>query len=331
MVTVVLVALSSAAFFAVGSALQHRSAGSAPTDSKRRMVRILLRRPGWLVGAGLCATAFALHAAALSLGDLSVVQPIILSGIVFAVFARSVIDRRLPSRGELGWAVVTWVGLALFIGVLRPSAPQAPDESRTWVVVGCGLGIAAVLALLARRRRGRPLVRGVLLATASGILFGLVAGLLKLSTGEASHGVLHLLSRWTAWALIGVGVGAILLNQRAYQATRLSVSTPVLNICQLVVSLTFGLVVFRERLFTAPLVVLAEVSGLAIMVLGVTRLAGRAAARPGIEPEKASGDDTEVGAPYDDADAKMTTSDSIPSGRGPAGGMATCPSGDVEG
>ena len=75
------------------------------------------------------------------------------------------------------------------------------------------------------------------------------------------------------------------------------VSTPVLNICQLVVSLTFGLVVFRERLFTAPLVVVAEVSGLAIMVLGVTRLASRAAATPGIEPEKASGDDTEVGAP----------------------------------
>ena len=307
MITVVLVALSSAAFFAVGSSLQHRSAGSAPADSKRRMVRTLLRRPGWLVGAGLCATAFAVHAAALSLGDLSVVQPIILSGIVFAVFARSVIDRRLPSRGELGWAAVTWGAPALFIGVLRPSAPQVPDESRAWLVVGCGLGTAALLALFARRRRGRPLVRGVLLATASGILFGLVAGLLKPSTGEASHGVLHLLSRWTTWALVGVGVGAILLNQRAYQATRLSVSTPVLNICQLVVSLTFGLVVFRERLFTSPLVVVAEVSGLAIMVLGVTRLASRAAASPGTEPEEASGDDTEARASYDNPDAKMKT------------------------
>jgi glucose uptake protein GlcU len=104
--------------------------------------------------------------------------------------------------------------------------------------------------------------------------------------------------------LIGVGVSAILLNQRAYQATRLSVSTPVLNICQLVVSLTFGLAVFRERLFTSPLVVVAEVLGLAVMVLGVTRLASRAAAGPGIEPDKASGDDTEVRARYDDADRR---------------------------
>jgi hypothetical protein len=304
MITVVLVALSSAAFFAVGSSLQHRSAGSAPIHSKRRMVRTLLRRPGWLTGAGLCATAFALHAVALSLGDLSVVQPIILSGIVFAVFARSVVDRRLPSRGELGWAAVTWVGLALFIVVLRPSAPQAPDESRAWFAVGCGVGAAALLALSARRRSGRPLVRGVLLATASGILFGLVAGLLKLSTLRASQGVLHLLSGWPTWMLIAVGVGAILLNQRAYQATRLSVSTPVLNICQLVVSLTFGLAVFRERLFTSPLVVVAEVLGLAVMVLGVTRLASRAAAGPGIEPDKASGDDTEVRARYDDADRR---------------------------
>jgi cytochrome b561 len=166
------------------------------------------------------------------------------------------------------------------------------------------VGAAALLALSARRRSGRPLVRGVLLATASGILFGLVAGLLKLSTLGASQGVLHLLSRWPTWALIAVGVGAILLNQRAYQATRLSVSTPVLNICQLVVSLTFGLAVFRERLFTSPLVVVAEVLGLAVMVLGVTRLASRAAASPGIEPEEAAGDDTELGARYDDADRR---------------------------
>ena len=297
MVSVVLVALSSAALFAVGSSLQHRSAGSAPAGSKRRMVRALLQRPVWLVGAGLCAAAFGLHAEALNLGDLTVVQPIILSGIVFAVLARSVIDQRLPSRGEMGWAVVTWVGLALFIGVLRPSAPRPPEEARALVVVATGLVAAALLAVLARRGRGRPLVRGLVLAAASGVLFGLVAGLLKVTTVESQEGILHLLTRWSSWALLGAGAGAILLNQRAYQATRLSVSTPVLNVCQLVVSLTFGWLVFQERLFASPLTVVVEASGLAVMVLGVTRLAGRAAASPGTHPETSSHDGTDAGVP----------------------------------
>jgi hypothetical protein len=287
-VVVVLVALSSAALFAVGSALQHRSAGSAPSDSKRRMLSTLVRRPGWLVGAGLCAAAFGLHAIALSLGDLSVVQPIILSGIVFAVAARSIISRQLPVRGEVGWALVTWAGLAVFIGMLRPTPPRSPDEVRALLAAATGVATAALLALLARRYRERPLWRGVLLAAASGMAFGLVAGLLKLSTVEGQQGLLHVITRWPPYALLAVGAGAVLLNQLAYQSTRLSVSTPVLNICQLAVALTFGLVVFHEQLFSSPLALVVEVLGLAVMVLGVTRLARRAAVNPGTEPESVS-------------------------------------------
>ena len=101
---------------------------------------------------------------------------------------------------------------------------------------------------------------------------------MKLTTTEAD-GVTPVLTHWSTWMLIGVGAAAVLLNQRAYQATRLSVSAPVLNICQLMVSLTFGLVVFGERLATPPTVI-AEVIGLAVMMLGVTRLAGRAVEQP---------------------------------------------------
>jgi hypothetical protein len=58
-----------------------------------------------------------------------------------------------------------------------------------------------------------------------------------------------LLTRWSLWAVLVLGAWAILTNQRAYQSTRLSVSAPVLNLCQLAVSMGFGLVVFDERLF----------------------------------------------------------------------------------
>ncbi len=289
MYVVVLIALASAALFALGSSLQHRSAGSAPTESKRAMVATLVRRPGWTIGALLCAAAFGLHALALSRGDLTVVQPIILSGIVFAVFARSAIDRRLPSRGELGWAGVTWAGLALFIGFLRPSAPKTPVDDLALLLIGVGLVVVAVLGLIARRSAGRPLRRGVLLATAAGTCFGLVAGLVKLTSTEASAGIAAVLTAWSTWVLVGVGATAILLNQRAYQSTRLSVTAPVLNIAQLLVSLAFGLVVFGERLFSSVSTLAFEAVGLAVMVFGITRLTGRAAAEPDPEPVRTSG------------------------------------------
>jgi drug/metabolite transporter (DMT)-like permease len=276
-VTPVLLALASAALFALGSALQHRSAGSASSSSKRRMAATLLRRPGWLLGAALCATAFGLHAAALARGDLTVVQPVILTGIVFAVFARAAIEGRRPGRREMLWAVVTWAGLVLVIALLITGEPRPPDVPEAVIMVVVGAAAVGLVGLLAHRARNRRLARGMLLAAGAGVLFGLVAGLVKLSL-VAVHGLADLLTRWSVWAVLVLGAWAILTNQRAYQSTRLSVSAPVLNLCQLAVSMGFGLVVFDERLFTSPAALVGVCLGLGLMVLGVLRLGSIAAA-----------------------------------------------------
>ena len=134
--------LASATLFALGRALQHRSAGSAFSSSKRRIAATLLRRPGWMLGAALCATAFGLHASALARGDLTVVQPVILTGIIFAVFARAAIEGRRPGRREMLWAVVTWAGLALVIALLNTGAPRPPD-------------LMEAVSMWRRRRHGR--------------------------------------------------------------------------------------------------------------------------------------------------------------------------------
>ena len=138
----------------------------------------------------------------------------------------------------------------------------------------------AVLVLIAHRAQVSPLIRGVLLGCASGILFGLVAGLLKLSTAALDRGLLGLFAHWPFWVLLAIGGCAVLLNQRAYQETEMSVSTPVLNICQLLVSLAFGVFVLAEQLFASPLNAVLELIGLAIMVLGVIKLTTRAADEP---------------------------------------------------
>ncbi len=275
------VAVASAAFFACGTSLQHRAAGSLPGSdgSGVRMVTRLARRPSWLAGIGFSVLAFCLHATALSLGDLALVQPVIVSGIVFAVLVRNALDRRLPSRRELAWSAFTWAGLALFISVVRSSAPHPPSTTNAVWFVSAGVGMVSVAVLAANKTKAAQR-RGLLLGGAAGVLFGLIAGLIKVALGQAALGVVHLFAHWSPWVMLALGIWALVLNQRAYQATRLSVSMPVLNIVDVMVAIAFGFAVFGERLFSSPLTLGAEIVGLLAIGIGVRQLAAAAEVAP---------------------------------------------------
>ena len=288
----VLIALASAAFFAVGTSLQHHAAGPATglRKSGLQMISRLARRPGWWLGLSLSGVAFALHAAALHWGALALVQPVIVSGIVFAVLARSALDHRLPSRREVAWSAVTWLGLGLFILVAHPGPPRTPRLAHAGWFLVVALAIVALLVLASDKMHVAER-RGLLLGGASGILFGLVAGLVKLVLAQASFGVALVLVDWPLWAMVAVGVWALLLSQRAYQAARLSASMPLLNICDVMVAIAFGSLVFGERLYNTPLSLVVELLGLVLMAVGVRQLAAR------VEEAAASGADPLAGEP----------------------------------
>ena len=82
----------------MGSALQHRAASAVSTRNPgQRVIARLLRRRSWVFGLLLSAVAFGLHALALSRGELALVQPVIVSGIVFAVLFGAALDRHRPA------------------------------------------------------------------------------------------------------------------------------------------------------------------------------------------------------------------------------------------
>jgi len=270
----VVAAFASAACFAGGSALQHRvaSASSASEESRTGFVARLVRRPSWLAGLGLCAVAFGLHALALSRGDLALVQPVIVSGIVFAVVIRAGLERHWPPRRTMIWLVLTWAGLALFLLVRPASSTGSVQTSLAPVFVITGV-VAVVVAMLAARRFRQDRLRGLLLGSAAGLLFGLVAGLLKLVLAQADQGWGQIFTHWTLWTLLAVGAWAVVLNQRAYQATRMSLTAPTLNITQVMVAILFGVLVLGEQVGSSPGVVAGEVIGLALTIFGIRNLA----------------------------------------------------------
>lgn len=266
-------ALGSAATFGLSTSLQHLTSSRLKGTRTHSMLASLLRTPLWLAGMGLSVVAFVMHAIALSAGALVVVQPVIVTGVVFAVLIRAALGRRRPLRAEVGWATFTWAGLATFLlGVGSPTvATGLPEHAAT--AVASLLGLSGIAALSARRCRESSVSKGLWLGVASGVLFGLVAVLLKLVLLTATAGLAGALVSWPLWVMVASGSCAVLVNQRAYQTTRLSVSMPILNIVDVLVALVLAAVVFGETPTWALGTLVAEAVGLAAMGVGVAQLA----------------------------------------------------------
>ena len=269
-------ALLSAAFFAVSSSIQHQAAEGAPESAKGLfgLLGYLVRRPAWLVGQFLAACAFGLHASALHAGPIALVQPIVVSGIVWAVPARAALSRRMPSLGELRAVLVTATGLAVFLVASDPSAgTDAGLGLGTVALVLAGVLVAAAANLTASRTRGNPRRAAFFLGVVGGVLFGLVAGMLKLALQALNTGgVEGLLTAWPTYGLLLAGAGGVLTNQRAYRTAGLSASMPALNIVNGLTSLTFGFTVFSEVPRHSPLFLVIEAGALVCMAVGLWML-----------------------------------------------------------
>jgi hypothetical protein len=271
--TVVLIALSSAACAAVSTSLQHRSASGAPATAvgSGRLMVYLLRRPAWLSGLALSLTSFGLHALALRFGALAVVQPVVVSGMVFAVPVRAAMSRRLPDAGELRAVLVTAIGLAAFLVSSHPTggAPRPAVEDSALLFTAIALAGAVPAQVLAGRYlSGRR--RAVVLGGAAGVHFGLLAGLLKLSAVEVQQaGPSVLLTGWWVGPLVLVGLVGAAVNQQAYRAGPLSTSMPVLNTVDVLVGLSFGLAVFGEVPAHTAGAIAVQVLALSCIALGL--------------------------------------------------------------
>jgi hypothetical protein len=272
----VILALLGAATFAISTSVQHQAAAGAPKSTRGviGLISYLIRRPMWLLGQFLATCAFALHASALHAGPIALVQPIVVSGIVWAVPARAAISRRMPSVTELRAVAITAFGLAVFLVASNPSAGRPASLGvGTIAFTGVALALAAAADMTASRVHDDPRRRAFFLGVVGGIFFGLVAGFLKLSLQELQDGGWHgFFAAWTTYGVLVAGAGGVLTNQRAYHTAGLSASMPALNIVNGITSLAFGYLVFAEVPRHTPLFLVLEIGALCCMAWGLWML-----------------------------------------------------------
>ncbi len=269
MVIAVVAALGAALGYAVASVLQHQAAGREPPSHSMRpsLLLRLLARPRWLLGAAVDLSAYGLQFLALSYGSLVLVQPLMVSGLLFALPLGAVVGHKRMTRSEWLGAFAVFAGVSVFLLVASPAKGQPDPTNLAWALLFVTtLGIAGLLVLAAGRHTSR---RTMYLAGATGMFYGLTAALTKSVAHLVSIGVFWALTQWPPYALVAVALVSLLVGQSAFQSGPLSSSLPVLAVVDPIVSIMIGALAFGETVNTSGAAPVVEVAALATMVVGV--------------------------------------------------------------
>jgi len=273
LVGVVVLSMASAASYGLAAVLQHRAAArAAPELSMRAGLLVhLARRPMWLVGNVLDVVGYLLQFLALRRGSLTLVEPLLVLSLVFALPVAAWLDHRRVSLSELASTGLTAAGLALFLGVARPGLGHPHASGPAWAVLS-GVIAAACAVMVLGARRGSRARSAVLLAAGSGTAFGYVAAVTERTGHLLDAGVVHTLGMWEPYALVVAAVAALLLTQSAFHAGALRLSLPTLTVAQPLVAVAIGLAFFGEHIDRHGLAPVAEALGLVMVSVGVFAL-----------------------------------------------------------
>lgn len=274
------IALGAAILLAAGFVIQQRVAAEEPPSEALRMSLLLhlARRPRWLLGIGAMIGGQILGAAALSMADLGLVEPVLAANLLFALLISAAWTRRRLAAREWVGAVALAGGLATFIVVAAPSGGRVLDLP--WPNWALSMGaIASVATLLVFGSRiGSAGTRAAMLAAAAGVLFGLQDALTRRTLAVLPrHGIIGVIAQWPTYVLVAVAVCALLLAQSAFEAAPLPASLPAMTLAEPVTGIAFGASVFSEHIGLRPGALAVEIVALGVSAVGVW-LIGRSSA-----------------------------------------------------
>ena len=250
----------------------HRQHQQPQRSTGWRPVRVCLSDPLWLLGWVALLGAFVFQALALRAGQLSVVQTLLITELVFALAAAH-LDPAGHQRLGVGLRHADLGGRrAVFLTVAEPRGGHLTPTSGAWLssILGCGLA-AAVAGLLALR--GPPARRAALSA---GMVWALEATFIKSMTDTlVSDGIGGSLARWPIYTVAVGGVVGTLLVQAALHVGPLRASQPFFVMVHPVVSIFLSVHLFDEYFTGGVADLLIGSVAFVVMCVGVVLLLAR--------------------------------------------------------
>lgn len=267
-----LLALVAAFLFAVAATLQQKGALDlgVSADSARSLVRLVESR-WWLVGTGALLCGYAVQAVALDHGRLAIIQPLLVTTVVFALPLGYFVTEQEVGRREVVGACVTVLGLAFFAIFGKPAGGSENAPNDEWAIA---LGTIAVVCaiLFSLGRKGTGPRKAAMFGIVSGILFGTSACLVKPSLDLLHQSVADVLSHWELYAMALTGIAAFVLQQVSLSTGFLATSVATVSVANPIVSVLIGVLLFDERLARPPWHIVVAVGGLALAMAGAVSI-----------------------------------------------------------
>jgi drug/metabolite transporter (DMT)-like permease len=262
-----------------GLIIEKQALGRLPAVSGRRIVAFVLSlatSPRWLAGFTMMLFGLAFQVLALIYAPVTLVQPIIASGVaIVLVLSRLVLHEQLR-RAEYACVAI----MALSLVLLALSADSTATEVGHQVsgvrlaavaVPSCLLALAfAASAVQAGSGRHERPVSGVSYGVSTGLLYGVAALAIKALGGALLHGhgitgtVLALLSSPYPYVMAACSATALLLFQTALQRCRISIVAPVSNVLGSIYFMVAGTWLFHERLPSNPVQLALRLGGILV-------------------------------------------------------------------
>jgi drug/metabolite transporter (DMT)-like permease len=301
--------LVAAVLLGVGFVLQQYSAEQEPESRflQWRILTDLLRKPRWLLGIGCMIAGYLFAAWSIDHLELTLVEPLLTTYLVWALVLAVPLSRQPVKVTEVVGAVILIVGVAM-VSVSRSITPIGLDfgSFSHWYAAAIIAGIAFLAVMIGHRRQGQ--VRATLTGVGAGLVFGIQDALTRQTlTGLQGNSWTVLFTTWSAYALVGAGIVGIWLMQNAFSAAPLHASLPAIAAGEPLAGIALGILVFGDRVQITPGLLAIEVTGVALMIIGVVAVARSSAfsglrkitdvIRPGSDPAGSRTPDSPDGHP----------------------------------
>ena len=272
-------AVAGAASMGLASAAQARATHEVEVSRilDPGLLRGLAHRPLWLIGMVATGAGLALQLVALAFAPLLVVQPLLITSLIFAGVFSARLERRPLDGVMVTGSLICIAGLAVFLLLARPGGDDQDFTGGSRPVsLAIALGLATLIALVVSTlSHGSARVLG--LAVATGVLYGVTAGLMKVVAGQARSGLAEPFGDWTLYVVCVVGPLGFLLSQNTFQQGRfLTPALAVITALDPLVGVAIGVWWLGETANTAPLALAGEAAAGAVIIVGIVLLASRA-------------------------------------------------------
>ncbi len=240
----------------------------------------LVRSKLWRVGWAINLAGFLAQAAALYLGSVAIVQPLLVTQLIFALPLTTWRSRRWPSRRDWLSGAAICGGIALFL-ITHGSTSFGGEADRDRIVLAGGASAVAIVLLVRMSTRRTPLVQAALLSVGAGLALAFSAALMKLTAEDlVERGVAATAVDWPGYTLAASALTAVVLAQWAFATGSLPTAVATMTITNPLASYQIGVLGFGVDPMTTPPRAVAAVVAAALIVVGVAGLARSSIVKP---------------------------------------------------